>query len=141
MPYRNKNKQREFNRNWIKQRRQVFFNGKICVKCGSESNLHLDHIDRKIKVSHRIWSWREERRNVEIAKCQILCTTCHKFKTQSEFIKKHGIAAYNTKRCRCVICKGIMAEKTRRRRLKLKLGNGVNGNTTAFGAVDSTFDP
>lgn len=74
-------KKREYDREWVRKRRATFFAGKCCVKCGSTESLELDHIDPAEKVSHAIWSWREERRLAEAAKCQVLCYKCHKKKT------------------------------------------------------------
>lgn len=76
--------QRTYHREWVRARRAEFFDGKSCVKCGSRKSLELDHIDPATKVSHKIWSWSAKRRAAEIAKCQVLCTDCHKVKTFSE---------------------------------------------------------
>ncbi len=81
MPYKDPEKQREYQRQWIANRREDFFSDKWCVECGSIENLELDHINSSTKVSHNIWSWSEERRDVELAKCQVLCHDCHKKKT------------------------------------------------------------
>jgi hypothetical protein len=43
--------------------------------------LELDHVDPALKVSHRVWSWARERREAELAKCQVLCHDCHVAKT------------------------------------------------------------
>jgi len=77
MPYKDKEQQREFQRKWIAKKRAKYFEGKSCVNCGSKNNLELDHIDPYEKVSHRIWSWKEERFLEEVKKCQILCNPCH----------------------------------------------------------------
>ena len=69
---------------WVAKRRAVFFKGKQCVQCGSKDRLELDHINPADKLHHRIWSWTEERRKAEIAKCQVLCHDCHKGKTSRE---------------------------------------------------------
>lgn len=113
---------REYQRNWIRRRRDAFFRGKSCAKCGSTQNLELDHIDPTKKVDHKIWSWAEHRRLIEIAKCQILCQDCHKEKTSTEQITdpEHGtLARYKTKRykCRCGLCSAANAlyEASRRR--------------------------
>lgn len=66
---------------WIAQRRADWFAGKSCLRCGTD--LQLDHIDSEQKVDHRIWSWSAERREVELAKCQVLCEPCHKWKTEA----------------------------------------------------------
>jgi hypothetical protein len=61
---------------------------KCCVRCGSTEDLELDHIDPSTKHSESkntsglIWSWCTERREAELAKCQILCKSCHLTKTR-----------------------------------------------------------
>lgn len=101
-----KEEQREYQRKWRAARREEYFKGKACVKCGSTDRLELDHIDRKTKVSHNIWSWSEVRRNEELAKCQVLCYTCHKAKTKTENeIFVHGTSVmYRNHKCRCELC-------------------------------------
>lgn len=84
MPYKDRNKKREYQREWCAKRRRDFLDGKSCIECGSTEYLQLDHIDRTKKISHRIWSWTEERRKEEIKKCQILCKICHKKKTKKD---------------------------------------------------------
>lgn len=74
-------RKREYQREWLANRRANFFADKACVRCGSAEQLELDHIDPEQKVSHRIWSWSQERRDAEIAKCQVLCAECHKAKS------------------------------------------------------------
>ncbi|GAC1668894.1 MAG: hypothetical protein NVS9B9_28440 [Ktedonobacteraceae bacterium] len=81
MPYKNLAEQREYQRKWMARRREEFFRGKSCVKCASTENLELEHIDPKLKVSQRNWSWTEATRLVELAKCQVLCNPCHKEKS------------------------------------------------------------
>jgi hypothetical protein len=78
MGYKDKEKQREYQRLWRERRRRDWFdkNGP-CIKCHSWENLEIDHIDPKLKTSHRIWSWSEKRRDRELAKCQVLCKVCH----------------------------------------------------------------
>lgn len=75
---------RKYQRKWTAARRAAFYAGKRCEFCGSRENLELDHKDPKQKVSHRIWNWSAARREVEIAKCQILCEDCHKEKTKED---------------------------------------------------------
>jgi 5-methylcytosine-specific restriction endonuclease McrA len=82
MPYKNREDKQKFQREWIAKRKAEFFKDKICAKCDSNYDLQLDHIDRTIKTSHRIWSWSEEKRNEELKKCQVLCSKCHKIKTK-----------------------------------------------------------
>lgn len=72
---------KDYQRNWVASRRAEFFTGKQCTKCGSTQRLELDHIDPEDKTDHAIWSWSETRRLRELAKCQILCNSCHKEKS------------------------------------------------------------
>lgn len=109
MPYKNKYKQREFGRIWIKKRREVWLNENgPCVKCGSWGKLEVDHINPLIKIDHKVWSWREEKRLEELSKCQVLCKNCHREKT-NEYRRgqlTHGtINGYKTHKCRCRLCK------------------------------------
>lgn len=85
MPYKNKDRQREFQRKWVSKRRQdwLLANGP-CVKCGSWEELQVDHIDPSSKVDHRIWSWAAMRREIELKKCQVLCAACHLDKSMED---------------------------------------------------------
>lgn len=103
-----------------KRRRQRarFFEGKTCVRCGSGESLELDHIDPKLKVSHRIWLGAWETILAETAKCQVLCRDCHIEKTWGEDRGRAGcgtLASYR-RGCRCDECRGANAEKNRRQR-------------------------
>lgn len=74
---------REYQRNWVRDRKKEFYRDKQCLHCGSKENLELDHIDPSTKVSHSIWSWSEGKRLKEISKCQVLCHACHILKSRS----------------------------------------------------------
>ncbi len=86
MPYKDpdtaKAYQQEYQRHWIARRRGAFFADKVCVQCGSSERLELDHVDPATKVTSVIWSWSQQRRDVELAKCQVLCHACHVSKTK-----------------------------------------------------------
>lgn len=86
-----KEKQREYQREWIAARRSAFFEDKSCASCGSVENLEIDHIDPKTKVASAIWSWRQERRDQELSKCQVLCHSCHRTKTVLNGDLAHGV--------------------------------------------------
>lgn len=77
MSYSDPDRQRQYQREWIAKRRAEWFQGRLCVDCGAAEELELHHVDPSKKVTHRIWSWRLERRLVEIAKCIVLCRWCH----------------------------------------------------------------
>lgn len=109
----------------IRERRALWLaeNGP-CVICSSSMKLEVDHVDPSQKVSHNVWSWSEERRAKELAKCQVLCERCHKEKTKREkqAVLRHGTdTMYSRYKCRCDKCKVARAEKkaTTRRRRKL----------------------
>lgn len=124
MPCATREEQREYQRKWIARRRSAWLSANgPCVKCGSTEHLEVDHIDPETKVNHNVWSWKEERRLGELAKCQILCYDCHKNKTREQFTYPliHGTAlAYGKKGCRCRVCKDGHAEARRVYRAKLK---------------------
>ncbi|MEM1417446.1 MAG: HNH endonuclease [Myxococcota bacterium] len=75
---------REYQREWMAARRAKFFEGKACARCGATEGLELDHVDPTEKVTHCVWSWSEQRRSEELAKCQVLCRRCHKAKTRRQ---------------------------------------------------------
>ena len=59
-----------------------------CRHCGARDNLQVDHIDPRSKEhpdnETRLWNWSRERRERELAKCQVLCASCHWTKTAKE---------------------------------------------------------
>lgn len=91
MPYADPERQREYMREWYARRRAEWFEGKVCVDCGSTDRLELDHVDPATKVSHRIWSWSKARREAELAKCVVRCHDHHRAKTlASDDCRQHG---------------------------------------------------
>jgi len=122
MSYSDPDRQRAFCREWTRRRRALWFYGKICASCGSSANLELDHIDPSVKVTHRIWSWAPLRFAQEIAKCQVLCSACHREKTRAaastRALAPCGTRAHYRSGCRCSQCRSANAkvEHTRRHR-------------------------
>jgi 5-methylcytosine-specific restriction endonuclease McrA len=107
-----KEEQREYMRVWIAKRRSDYFYDKHCVRCGSTEKLELDHVDPAQKIEHRIWSWTKVRRESEIAKCQVLCQTCHSQKsieqlpiTSGIIPYRHGTSRMYRRGCKCGLCK------------------------------------
>lgn len=108
MPYTDKDKQRQFQRERVRAQRAewILANGP-CVNCGCTNQLQVDHIDPTQKVTHNVWSWTATRRNAELAKCQVLCERCHIIKTNWEKRSriKHGRDnTYTGQGCRCRPC-------------------------------------
>ena len=86
MSYKNPAQQLAYQNEWMRRRRREWFdkNGP-CAKCRSWNDLQIDHRDPATKINHRVWSWRQDRRDAELAKCQVLCATCHNEKTKAYF--------------------------------------------------------
>lgn len=123
MGYSDPERQRQYQREWLARRRSEWFEGKFCVECGSTEELELDHIDPTKKVTHVIWGWSRKRRDAELAKCQVLCHSCHVKKThrQLEITHGYGVAGHGKKRmysngCRCDACTAANTAAARRYR-------------------------
>lgn len=79
---------------WIKQRRLDWIreNGP-CARCGTWENLEVDHRDARDKLYNVTVLWslalNNPKRIVELAKCQVLCESCHQWKTKArkEYIR------------------------------------------------------
>ena len=84
VPYADVNRQREYQRQWLGERRAkaVTDRGGACEQCGSADRLEFHHRDPSAKTSHRIWSWSWPRMQAELAKCDLLCATCHQAYTR-----------------------------------------------------------
>lgn len=101
--------------------------GGKCVECGSTDNLEIDHIDPKKKsfTFGKLWSLAKSKVEAELAKCQLLCTDCHRKKNlidghlQSRF--EHGTyTSYRHANCRCELCRQACATHNRLYRIKKK---------------------
>lgn len=85
MKQENIEQKRKNNREFMAKRRSdwIAANGP-CKHCGSNQKLEVDHINplKKVKDAWQIWSLKD--RNIELAKCQVLCHDCHLKKTKTE---------------------------------------------------------
>lgn len=90
MPYKNKDEQRVFQKEWLRDRKKRFFKDKKCKKCGSNKNLTLHHRDPSKKIDHHIWSWAPERFWAEVKKCDVLCEKCHEEKNIKDNRKREN---------------------------------------------------
>lgn len=123
MAYKDPADKAAWQKRWQTKRRAEFFNGKVCAECGGDEQLELDHIDPTAKMTHRVWSMSDARREAEIAKCQVLCYDCHKRKSREQLpitrgfkAFRHGTAAmYKEHGCRCGKCKLWRRNKYRER--------------------------
>ncbi|HEB28733.1 MAG TPA: HNH endonuclease [Porticoccus sp.] len=119
MPYKDKEKQCEYQRKRLALRRHEWLQDKQCSYCNSTKNLEVDHINPKEKISHNVWSWTTKRMLKELSKCQVLCRQCHHMKTAKDNDwHKHGtISMY--RRCHCDSCRYASREAKRKWREKM----------------------
>ena len=119
MPYKDKEKQREYQRTRCALVRKEWFdkNGP-CKECGNEENLELHHVDPKKKVTHRVWSWSISRREKELAKCVVLCRECHINKIRKPITHGSDSRGYD-RGCRCDLCKAAHTQRCKEYRAKL----------------------
>lgn len=115
-------------RKWLADRRARFFDGKICALCGAKENLCIHHRVTSEKVSNNVFSWTKERMELELAKCTVLCESCHNLyhaeKKRKPF--EHGtMNAYWTKNCRCPECRAANAKYKREQKLRLRLAHAT----------------
>src|SRR6266699_1400197 len=61
--------------------------GGRCIECGATEHLEIDHIEpskKRVRLNQRLSGLSAEKLKEEVAKCQLLCTACHKEKTRVE---------------------------------------------------------
>lgn len=100
----------------------IDFLGGLCANCGADEDLEFDHVDPETKdftITERIHGTPTHRLEVELAKCQLLCSECHKEKTYLE--DREGYATHGTRSkysagCRCGECRQSNAEYFRQYR-------------------------
>jgi 5-methylcytosine-specific restriction endonuclease McrA len=125
--YLDKDVQNAFQSRWISARRSAWIEsqGGCCRSCGSRESLEVDHVDRTNKSVNpsRLWSLAENNplRVSELAKCQVLCRSCHRAKTRGEFAHEFPHGRYQTYKrgCRCGECRLANAERRRQQRNRL----------------------
>jgi hypothetical protein len=120
--------------------------GGQCVRCGTTENLEIDHkdpatVDRRMRQGRGgMWTASEERFQAELAKCQLLCHSCHRSKTLEDRGFKpakgtHGtLSAYRY--CgppKCEECKAAKREYAQQRRAANSTGQSVSLLRKRFG--------
>jgi len=121
---------REYQMRRYHTRRAMFIAemGGKCVLCGSTEKLEFDHIDpeqKSFNVGDRLSNRSEEIIRKELAKCQLLCSSCHKSKSNQSASVGHGGGATGVRNCRCELCAPLknayMRELKRRKAEKKRL--------------------
>ena len=112
MPYIDKEKQRESQSIWFqnvvkKRREEWILNNGPCKNCGAIHNLEVHHVNPETKIDHRIWTWSQARRDLELSKCIVLCSTCHGITRRK--IEHGSHSMYVHRGCRCLACKSAHA--------------------------------
>lgn len=101
--------------------------GGRCYTCGSVENLEFDHIDPSTKsfTIAKASSFSEERFQTELAKCQLLCRSCHEVKTLKDLGRvsakdQHGtLSSYRY--CKCALCRKAWNEHIKEYKRKRRL--------------------
>lgn len=89
-------KRREYMRayqlRWVTARRDEWIQSKggKCVVCGSTHQLEVDHILPELKEFNpkNVWGLKKEKREAELAKCQVLCKLCHIEKSKIDMTER-----------------------------------------------------
>lgn len=124
MPYKDREKQRAFQREWIKRRRAEWFaaNGP-CAQCGTTNDLIAASPKPGKPIPHRVWTYSEKRRDAVLAKCVVLCRKCYLERRWPA--PPHGTLARYESRvhgCRCDECRAARnrSENARRKRRRAR---------------------
>lgn len=122
----------------ILRRQAEYFTGKRCYMCHTTEGLEVDHLDPKEKTETIVWGRKYELLQAELAKCDTLCTSCHKLKTtiMDRKLAQHGTMSAYVKGCRCQECKtaGSTDQKERRMRIASDLFRAVHGRASVYRA-------
>jgi 5-methylcytosine-specific restriction endonuclease McrA len=90
----------KWKRHYLKRRGKVLeYLGGQCTACQSTDNLEIDHVDPATKsfsigevITH---SWAKI--EPELKKCQLLCTSCHSKKSETDGSLQKMIHAFSTR--------------------------------------------
>lgn len=122
--------------------------GDSCVICKSTVSLEIDHIDRNTKsfVVTTFWAKKPiQDIELELSKCQVLCSSCHKAKSIIELRasglkqgRTHGTGyVYMKLKCQCGICliakQNYYNRRNSLRRLSGESGKGAYKQPTVHG--------
>lgn len=108
--------------------------GSVCVHCGATERLQFDHVDWRTKYFSIATNWAMKDRNafeLELLKCQLLCSPCHDTKTESDKQEMgltgytHGtVYAWMKCKCECKVCDAAKQKWNEERRVKRRSNEG-----------------
>ena len=88
MAYKDRRRKNKYQRSWKAQRRRAWIaaQGGFCKWCGSTEDLQVDHIDPDLKTCNPtdVWCLSQEKRERELANCQVLCQECNLAKRDAD---------------------------------------------------------
>lgn len=122
---------RNYQREWMRRRREAFFAGKTCKQCGCPDRLEIHHRDPQHKVSHRIWSYSDHKRKAELAKCDVLCYDCHLFISR---------ATYQPRKANSTGFRGVKFAAHKPLSKPFKADISISGKTTSLGYYATAED-
>lgn len=96
-------KKREYQNQWIKNRREDFFRGKKCELCGTTNRLVVIRKDKRKPKLHGVWSKAMDKMYLALRNARVLCWDCNG-KIRRKTTWKHGISGYKDRKCRCKVC-------------------------------------
>lgn len=132
MGYANKENERAYRRDYDLSRYRTRMAelraalGGRCVECGSEDDIQIDHIDPATKSFNISTNWGKPKAVLmeELKKCQLLCRSCHKRKSDEEQRnREHGTwGTYRNRKCRCAKCREFVSAYMREYRKRRRKG-------------------
>lgn len=121
MPYRDPDQRRAYAREWFARRRaEILGPDAACLLCGATDELEHHHLVAAEKVTHRFTTWALARARAEMAKCVVLCGSCHDELHAAERRAACGTESAYWRGCRCDRCREAhrVGAAARRRRTK-----------------------
>lgn len=112
-------------RNYYQERRLLLIDllGGACVDCGAINHLEFDHVfpeDMSFRLAGGNINLKLEVVLKELQKCQLLCHSCHKKKTNLDFDRGYAVhgtpSTYSNFKCKCDDCRGAWKEYIKSRR-------------------------
>ncbi|GLU88930.1 hypothetical protein Agsp01_11850 [Agromyces sp. NBRC 114283] len=134
----------EYNRRYLNDRyaaqKQLMFDylGGVCIVCGTNDDLEIDHRDwcKKTKEAGRLWPLkRYGEMFAELDKCQLLCSEHHLQKSKSDWVEQnalkdftHGtVYGWMKRKCDCGECQRAKRAWNRIRNAKRRDATRASG--------------